>query len=254
MQMYIQGVATTKGWADKETLTLFCNGCDFKCPHCNTPDLLEFSKSSLIDLRSIKKIVEASPLQHILFTGGEPCLQRSALMTLARIAKKKGMFVGVDTNGSRPETLLALCNEGLVDYVCLDMKAPFHKLQEVTRAGTFFKPVQEVMKAVQQSLSIMRKNQERIILDIKTVIVPRLLFRKEDLFAIAKEISWLSGRWVITPFSSVNTKWNGIESPGVLFMESFIEELQTKFPHVTIVLEPAQEYMITTLDHLKETQ
>ena len=252
MQIYVADVQVAPGWTGNQALTVFFSGCDFKCPHCNTPSLLEFKQETLVELRMVKSLIKSSPLQHVFFTGGEPCVQRTALTNLARAAKDKGMKVGLDTNGSRPETLLGLLHQQVVDYVCFDYKAPLNKqFQEVTRAGTFFKPVQDVILAVEQSLSLLRKHQHDVAVDIKTVIVPGLLFRKEELYKIAERLDWFNGRWVLTPFSPVNThaKWQSIEPPGELFMEQLVQDLQEKYPHLHIALEPASHY--TPGSHLR---
>ena len=38
----------------------------------------------------------------VVFSGGEPTLQKEALLSLARIAKGMGLAVGVQTNGVYP--------------------------------------------------------------------------------------------------------------------------------------------------------
>ena len=44
----------------------------------------------------------------VVFSGGEPTMQKEALLALARIAKGMGLAVGVQTNGVFPDTLEAL--------------------------------------------------------------------------------------------------------------------------------------------------
>jgi pyruvate formate lyase activating enzyme len=59
----------------------------------------------------------------VVFSGGEPTLQKDALIALARTVKGMGLAVGVQTNGVFPDTLDALIKERLVDRVALDIKA-----------------------------------------------------------------------------------------------------------------------------------
>lgn len=61
----------------------------------------------------------------IVFSGGEPTMQREALVRLARFSKKIGLAVGVQTNGMFPATLNQLIEECLVDKVALDFKSRF---------------------------------------------------------------------------------------------------------------------------------
>jgi len=60
-------------------------------------------------------------LDGVCITGGEPTLQKD-LPALIRQIKALGFLVKLDTNGSRPQVLKALVEEGLVDYVAMDIK------------------------------------------------------------------------------------------------------------------------------------
>jgi pyruvate formate lyase activating enzyme len=71
-------------------------------------------------------IKTSSPyISGVVFSGGEPTLQKDALMELARYAKGLGLAVGVQTNGFFPHTLEMLIEEKLVDKVALDFKSRF---------------------------------------------------------------------------------------------------------------------------------
>ena len=69
---------------------IYFAGCDFNCPHCNVPEMLTFKEEFLIDLREIKNKIKQNSkgVDGLLFTGGEPCLQRQALIELCKYAKK----------------------------------------------------------------------------------------------------------------------------------------------------------------------
>jgi pyruvate formate lyase activating enzyme len=57
----------------------------------------------------------------VCVTGGEPTLQPDLPKFLAAI-REKGYLVKLDTNGARPDVLAAVLDEGLVDYVAMDIK------------------------------------------------------------------------------------------------------------------------------------
>ncbi|MBR6683919.1 MAG: anaerobic ribonucleoside-triphosphate reductase activating protein [Firmicutes bacterium] len=103
--------------------TVFLGGCNFRCPFCHNSELLgadaeEFMKAEeLLDfLKSRVGILEG-----VCITGGEPTLQKD-LPELLRAIKEMGYAVKLDTNGYRPDVMKALVEEGLVDYVAMDIK------------------------------------------------------------------------------------------------------------------------------------
>lgn len=103
--------------------TVFLGGCNFRCPFCHNSELLgadaeEFMKAEelLAFLKSRVGILEG-----VCITGGEPTLQKD-LPELLRAIKEMGYAVKLDTNGYRPDVLKALVEEGLVDYVAMDIK------------------------------------------------------------------------------------------------------------------------------------
>jgi pyruvate formate lyase activating enzyme len=57
----------------------------------------------------------------VCVTGGEPTLMPDLLEKLADI-KSLGYLIKLDSNGSRPEILRLAVEQGLVDYVAMDIK------------------------------------------------------------------------------------------------------------------------------------
>ena len=113
----------------KISCVLFLSGCNFDCPYCHNPNLVKggstpcFSEEGgLYDFLEGRKAF----LDGVVITGGEPTLENDLFSLCARI-KEMGYPVKLDTNGSRPRVLKKLMDEGLLDYVAMDIKAdPFH--------------------------------------------------------------------------------------------------------------------------------
>ncbi len=61
----------------------------------------------------------------VVFSGGEPTMQRDALIELARYAKGLDLRVGIQTNGMFPDTISLMLEENLLDKVALDFKSRF---------------------------------------------------------------------------------------------------------------------------------
>lgn len=106
--------------------TLFCPGCDFRCPFCHNASLVVPGREGFpaMDLDEIRAFLHKrrGVLDGVCITGGEPLLQPDIADFCAEL-KNMGFAVKLDTNGSFPATLEQLVERGLVDYVAMDMKA-----------------------------------------------------------------------------------------------------------------------------------
>ena len=116
---------------------IFTQGCNFRCPYCHNPDLVNPDKfSDLISPQTILSFLETrkGKLDAVSITGGEPTLQKNLPQFLENI-KKKGFLIKIDTNGTNPDMLEDLIKYDLVDYFAMDIKGPSDKYHLV--AGTW---------------------------------------------------------------------------------------------------------------------
>jgi pyruvate formate lyase activating enzyme len=104
---------------------IFLSGCNFDCPYCHNPDLAKdcSGRSAEFDLANIYRFIKNRKgfLDGVVISGGEPTLQED-LFELCRRIKNMGFPVKLDTNGSRPRVIKRLIDEGLVDYIAMDLK------------------------------------------------------------------------------------------------------------------------------------
>ena len=113
---------TLLDYPGKVACTVFLNGCNFRCPYCHNAELLGDGEEVmtvaglLAFLRKRQGILEG-----VCITGGEPTLHPE-LPALLREVRALGYAVKLDTNGYRPEILEAVLDQGLVDYVAMDLK------------------------------------------------------------------------------------------------------------------------------------
>ena len=114
----------------KISCVLFASGCNFDCPYCHNPDLAKgctkyspFStENDVYDFLDNRKAF----LDGVVISGGEPTLQND-LVLLCKKVKNMGYPVKLDTNGSRPRVIKQLIDDGLVDYIAMDIKTdPFN--------------------------------------------------------------------------------------------------------------------------------
>lgn len=69
-------------------------------------------------------------LEGVVISGGEPTLQ-PRLKPFIRAIRRLGFRIKLDTNGSRPEVLLSLLEEELLDYVAMDVKTSLDRYPEL---------------------------------------------------------------------------------------------------------------------------
>ncbi len=116
---------------------IFTQGCNFRCPYCHNPELVlpeRFSppRENGLVMDFLEK--RRGKLDAVVITGGEPCLQ-AGLVDFVCAVKELGYLVKLDTNGTLPQVLQTLLDRKLLDYVAMDIKAPFEKYPAVAGAA-----------------------------------------------------------------------------------------------------------------------
>ena len=120
---------TLSDFAGTPSCIVFAQGCNFRCPYCHNGGLVGSPKGAPSTRETdifdyLKKRAEL--LSGVVITGGEPCIQQGLYEFTGRV-KDLGLAVKLDTNGSRPDVLERLIAAGRVDYIAMDVKAPFSK-------------------------------------------------------------------------------------------------------------------------------
>ena len=112
--------------------TVFTGGCNYRCPFCHNAELV----LRPMEQRSIPEAdffaflgKRRGLLDGVAVTGGEPTLQPDLPDFLRRV-RDLGYAVKLDTNGTAPALLKALVEEGLVQYVAMDVKNSPEKYAE----------------------------------------------------------------------------------------------------------------------------
>jgi pyruvate formate lyase activating enzyme len=246
MQAYIKAVEPVNvDWTKNVCLKIFFAGCDFKCPFCNTPHLLETKEEFLIDLKDIKKEINLNSgfAEAVIFTGGEPCLQRPQLIEIAKHCREKKLKIGIETNGSKPEVIYSLLKDNLLDFIALDIKTPFNEelFERTTKSRTFFITTNQVMQNIKSTIEMLIEHKEKndnIEIEVRTTITPSLLYKKEDIILIADAVNALEARWVFQKFDNtleLNDKnMESLNPPSLNFLEDIKEACLKKYPQLRI--------------------
>lgn len=140
---------STVDWRGRSVCTVFFRGCPVRCAYCQNSAILAGN-----DLREIDEIVgmmkeSLLAVSGVIFSGGEPTMQKEPLLGLARAARRMGLATGVHTNGVFPDTLEALIDARLVDHVALDIKARWARYNNLLKGN--------YVENVQKSLSLCRE-------------------------------------------------------------------------------------------------
>lgn len=116
---------------------IFTQGCVFRCSYCHNPELIPLDAAELHDLSEVLSFLDGRKgiVDAVCITGGEPTLQRDLVDVISTL-KQMGFYVKLDTNGIRPDVVDRLISGTLVDYIAMDIKAPWHKYRAVINAGT----------------------------------------------------------------------------------------------------------------------
>ena len=124
--MRIQGLQrlTLLDFPERTACTVFTAGCNFRCPFCHNASLVvdipkepEHSEEEFFAFLSKRKGI----LDGVCISGGEPLLQPD-IENFMRKIKDMEFAIKLDTNGSFPDKLIYLVEQGLVDYVAMDIK------------------------------------------------------------------------------------------------------------------------------------
>ena len=109
----------------KLAATVFTGGCNLRCPFCHNAALVTgvseaptLSQEEVLDFLASRRGL----LDGVVLSGGEPLLQPGAADFLRKV-RDLGFAVKLDTNGCYPDSLAAILEAGLADYVAMDIKS-----------------------------------------------------------------------------------------------------------------------------------
>lgn len=182
--MVIKGLQKTTllDFPGRLAATIFTGGCNFRCPFCHNASLVlrggDVEEVPAEDLFSYLD-KRSGLLDGVCITGGEPLINPD-IDALIRKIRSYGLLVKLDTNGAFPERLEALLDEGLLDYVAMDVKNTDEKYGITIGLGENYDT-----GAINKSIDIIMKKAPDY--EFRTTIV-RELHDISDVANIAKKL------------------------------------------------------------------
>ena len=171
---------TLLDYPEKVACTVFTVGCNFRCPFCHNASLVEQRDCQELSVDGVLQVLKKRKhiLEGMCLTGGEPLLQKGVDDFLRKV-KALGYKVKLDTNGSFPQKLMDLVQEGLVDYVAMDIKNSPAKYAVTSGIDNW--------EMVKESVELLKNSS--IEHEFRTTVTGNL-HEKSDFTAIGQ---WLTG-------------------------------------------------------------
>ena len=181
---------------------VFTKGCNFRCHFCYNPLLVWPDRET--DEKKYEKTYSPisedefflflenrkGRLDGIVITGGEPTLHHDLPEFIKKI-RALGYKIKLDTNGTNPEALADLLKEKLLDYIAMDLKAPYDKYENVTGVKINCQNLEKSVKIIIES---------GLPHEFRTTVVPGLL-ELADFDKMGKIISGADA-WYLQKFKS----------------------------------------------------
>ena len=203
-------------YPNKICTAYFVGGCNFRCPYCHNSHLLKGIGESIDEAQVFGYLEKRrNMLDGICVSGGEPTLHDGLEAFLGEV-KRKGFLVKLDTNGTYPEVLGNLLKNKRVDYIAMDIKAPFGKYEKI--AG---RPVD--IEAIKRSIDLVRNSS--VDYEFRTTVCRELL-EVGDVLEIAQYIKG-SRRYILQNFRDCSSVLAG-EGKLTPFAKEELDELKDK--------------------------
>lgn len=163
--------------------TLFMAGCPFRCPYCHNGELVVHPElAQTIPWEEVRTYLKKRKgvLEAVVITGGEPTIMPDLFEKIAEI-KSMGYKVKLDSNGYNPKVLRKIVDEGLVDFIAMDIK-------NCKEAYAYTSGVKDLdISRIEESVKILMEN--KIPYEFRTTILKE--FHSEiDIKEIGK---WIQG-------------------------------------------------------------
>ncbi len=231
--MQISGVqkTTTIDYPGKVACVVFTMWCNFRCPFCHNPESvlpeqMEKIKNDLIPDEAFFNFLDTRKwkLDGVSICGWEPTLQVD-LYDFAKKVKDMWFLVKLDTNGRDVQIVEKMINDGILDYVAVDLKHSMDKYSIATgtdETQDFFNNYEKLRQLL--------LNWD-IDYEYRTTVI-KWMHTLEDIKSMAQHIKWAQN-YYIQNFVNWNTldpncRWSSFDELELEEMKKMAEEFVEK--------------------------
>ncbi|KZX15764.1 pyruvate formate-lyase 1-activating enzyme [Methanobrevibacter cuticularis] len=216
-------IVSSLEYSGKISLVIFMAKCPLRCPYCHNAEILEGGDETT--LKKIFKIIDDSLdyIDAVVVSGGEPLVQIDDLLEILKYSKSLGLKTKVDTSACYPQRLNKILK--YIDYLAIDIKAPFDRYEEVIGAA--------IGKKVKKSMEIANQDSNTF-LECRTTYVPGLLDH-EDIKQISHEIK--CDLYTLQQFRNKNVldeSLENVETPNPLELKTLANEIKQFLSQVKV--------------------
>ncbi len=197
----------------KVAAVIFTQGCNFRCPFCHNTELVIpscFQKPLSQEEITSFLITRVGKIQGVVVTGGEPTLQEGLGAFLRTIKEEMGFAIKIDTNGTRPAVLRSLIQDGVLDFIAMDIKGPIDRYSD-------FVGVLVDVRLILESIDLIKNSG--IDFQFRTTVVKPLM-NPDDVTDTATLVADVLNRYKLQPFVAQNM----ILDPRLLDKAHYTEE------------------------------
>lgn len=199
---------TTVDFTDRLACVFFCGKCNMRCRFCHNPHLVFDPESQpAITEHDVLDFLEkrCDCLEGVVISGGEPTVHRDLPEFLAKV-QETGYDVKLDTNGSHPDLISRMVEEGLIQAIGFDYKHLVEHYRKVICVPGFQDTTRQMLEMIPNF---------DIPVDVRTT-VHRLTHSPGDLAAMRVELDRYGiVKWTIQQFNNVEViddTLNSVES------------------------------------------
>lgn len=220
---------TLVDYPGKVAATIFTAGCNMRCGFCHNRDLVlnpntieTLSEDEVLSFLESRK----GKLDGVCITGGEPTLWPQ-LPALCKRIKELGFAVKLDTNGTNPDMVRKMIEDGLLDYIAMDIKAGEEHYGQASGAKVSLKKIKESIELLKQS---------GVEYEFRTTVIPDIHDEAEmvgirELIGDAKRFAVQQYRGAPT---TIDPRYNDMEPLPVETLERFKALMDETIPEVEI--------------------
>jgi pyruvate formate lyase activating enzyme len=124
---------STVDWPGALAAVVFLQGCPWRCVYCHNEEILDPRAPGTIAWSEVVEFLgrRRGLLDGVVFSGGEPLLSAALPSAIAQV-RSLGFEIGLHTGGAWPARLAALLDDGVLDWVGLDVKHLPERYAQVT--------------------------------------------------------------------------------------------------------------------------